>query len=301
MATVLPSPTQAVATPDGTFSFGAMCTGTDCPNGEAHVVANNVTVPNNVAGLCLRSFAGVAAPYLVDASANWSQWNGTTFVTATAPAGALPCPTSTSTSPLTVVSSAASQPSSGPVGSQTQSFTLNNSSDSAVVMLGWCYDSSCTTSGTTTVTGFKPTSGSGSCSPIPGTATAGSSAFPVAAYYCTGMTAGPVSFTETFSASNVYYPWAYYAEIANANGVEGGNVASGNSANPSATTATLSQPNGELVISLLWANGTPTANQTAMADQWQEYQVSSATTATNTYGINPSGPWTENIVAVKHQ
>jgi Collagen triple helix repeat (20 copies) len=92
MATVLPSPTQAVATPDGTFSFGAMCTGTDCPSVEAHVVANNVTVPNNVAGLCLRSFAGVTAPYLVDAYNEWYQWNGTTFASATAPSGALACP-----------------------------------------------------------------------------------------------------------------------------------------------------------------------------------------------------------------
>jgi Collagen triple helix repeat (20 copies) len=108
MATVLPSPTQAVATPDGTFSFGAMCTGTDCPNVEAHVVANNVTVPNNIAGLCLRSFAGVAAPYLVDAYNEWYQWNGTTFASATAPSGALAC-----SSPYSPDKSTLSAPSTG--------------------------------------------------------------------------------------------------------------------------------------------------------------------------------------------
>lgn len=108
MATVLPSPTQAVATPDGTFSFDAMCTGTDCPNVEAHVVANNVTVPNNVAGLCLRSFAGVAAPYLVDAYNEWYQWNGTTFASAAAPSGALACP-----SPYSPDKSTLSAPSTG--------------------------------------------------------------------------------------------------------------------------------------------------------------------------------------------
>ena len=108
MATVLPSPTQALATPDGTFSFGAMCTGTDCPSVEAHVVANSVTVPNNVAGLCLRSFAGVAAPYLVDAYNEWYQWNGTTFPSAAAPSGALACP-----SPYSPDKSMLSAPSTG--------------------------------------------------------------------------------------------------------------------------------------------------------------------------------------------
>jgi Collagen triple helix repeat (20 copies) len=108
VATVLPSPTQAVATPDGTFSFGAMCTGSDCPAVEAHVVANNVTVPNNVAGLCLRSFSGAAAPYLVDAYDEWYQWNGTTFSTASAPSGAMTCP-----SPYSPDKSTLSAPSTG--------------------------------------------------------------------------------------------------------------------------------------------------------------------------------------------
>jgi Collagen triple helix repeat (20 copies) len=118
MATVLPSPTQAIATPDGTFSFGAMCTGTDCPSVEAHVVANNITVPNNVAGLCLRSFAGVAAPYLVDAYNEWYQWNGTTFPAAAAPSGALTC-----SSPYSSDNSTLSAPSTGSLINATGTWT----------------------------------------------------------------------------------------------------------------------------------------------------------------------------------
>ena len=104
----MPASAQAVATQDGTFSFGAQCTGSDCLAVEAHVVANNVTVPNNVAGLCLRAMNGVAAPYLVDAYNEWHQWNGTTFPSAAAPAGALTCP-----SPYSPDTSTLSAPSTG--------------------------------------------------------------------------------------------------------------------------------------------------------------------------------------------
>jgi hypothetical protein len=104
----MPASAQAVATQDGTFSFGTQCTGTDCLAVEAHVVANNVTVPNNVAGMCLRAMNGAAAPYLVDAYNEWYQWNGTTFASTGTPSGALACP-----SPYSPDKSTLSAPSSG--------------------------------------------------------------------------------------------------------------------------------------------------------------------------------------------
>jgi hypothetical protein len=104
----MPASAQAVATQDGTFSFGTQCTGSDCLAVEAHVVANAVTVPNNVAGLCLRAINGAAAPYLVDAYNEWYQWNGTTFASTGAPSGALACP-----SPYSPDKSTLSAPSSG--------------------------------------------------------------------------------------------------------------------------------------------------------------------------------------------
>ena len=74
-----------LATPDGMFSFGAQCTGTDCPAAEQHVVVNSTTLPKNVAGVCMK--ASGPAPYLMDAFSEWYQWNGTTFASAAAPAG----------------------------------------------------------------------------------------------------------------------------------------------------------------------------------------------------------------------
>jgi hypothetical protein len=95
-----------LATPDGMFSFGAQCTGTDCPTAEQHVVVNGTTLPNNVAGFCMR--ASAAAPYLMDAYNEWYQWNGTTFATAAAPAGG-----TCGTSPYSADGSTLSTPGSG--------------------------------------------------------------------------------------------------------------------------------------------------------------------------------------------
>jgi hypothetical protein len=74
-------------TPDGVFSWGAACTGTDCPAAQYHVVANNVTLPNS--GICLRSISGKV--YLMDGYGEWSQWrpNVGAFVSASAPGA--PC------------------------------------------------------------------------------------------------------------------------------------------------------------------------------------------------------------------
>jgi hypothetical protein len=76
-------------TPDGVFSWGAACTGTDCPAAEYHVVINNVTQPN-ASGICFRLVAGTH-PYVMDAYGEWSQWSPSTrtFVSATAPG--FPC------------------------------------------------------------------------------------------------------------------------------------------------------------------------------------------------------------------
>jgi hypothetical protein len=78
-------------TPDGMFSWGAACTGTDCPAAEYHVVINNVTQPK-ASGICFRMVAG-SHPYLMDAYGEWSQWSPSTatFVSATAPGA--PCNT----------------------------------------------------------------------------------------------------------------------------------------------------------------------------------------------------------------
>jgi hypothetical protein len=76
-------------TPDGVFSWGAACTGTDCPAAESHVVVNNVTLPN-VSGICFRMITG-ADPYMMDGYGQWSQWSPRTgaFVSASAPG--FPC------------------------------------------------------------------------------------------------------------------------------------------------------------------------------------------------------------------
>jgi len=53
------------------------------------VIVNNVTIPNNVAGICYRAASGSPDPYLMDAYGEWSQWKpGTsTFANSSAPAG----------------------------------------------------------------------------------------------------------------------------------------------------------------------------------------------------------------------
>jgi hypothetical protein len=93
-------------TPDGVFSWGAACTGTDCPAAEYHVLINNVTRPN-ASGICFRLVTG-AHPYMMDASGEWSQWSPSTgtFVAATAPG--FPCntlPYSADGSSLTTIGS----------------------------------------------------------------------------------------------------------------------------------------------------------------------------------------------------
>jgi hypothetical protein len=72
-------------TPDGVFSWGAACTGTDCPAAESHVVVNNVTLPN-ASGICFRLITG-GNPYKMDQSGQWSQWSPSTgaFVSVSAP------------------------------------------------------------------------------------------------------------------------------------------------------------------------------------------------------------------------
>ena len=86
---IIPASGFALATPDGVFAFGAQCTGSDCPSAEQHVIVNNVTIPNNVAGICYRAASGSPDPYLMDAYGEWSQWQpGTsTFASSPAPAG----------------------------------------------------------------------------------------------------------------------------------------------------------------------------------------------------------------------
>jgi len=93
-------------TPDGLFSWGAACTGTDCPAAEYHVLINNVT-QSNASGICFRLVAG-AHPYMMDAYGDWSQWSPSTgtFVSATAPG--FPCnslPYSADGSSLTTIGS----------------------------------------------------------------------------------------------------------------------------------------------------------------------------------------------------
>jgi Collagen triple helix repeat (20 copies) len=86
---IIPASGFALATPDGVFAFGTQCTGSDCPPAEQHVIVNNVTIPNNVAGICYRVASGSPDPYLMDAYGEWSQWKpGTsTFASSPAPAG----------------------------------------------------------------------------------------------------------------------------------------------------------------------------------------------------------------------
>jgi Collagen triple helix repeat (20 copies) len=86
---IIPASGFALATPDGVFAFGAQCTGSDCPSAEQHVIVNNVTIPNNVAGICYRAASVSPDPYLMDAYGEWSQWKpGTsTFASSPAPAG----------------------------------------------------------------------------------------------------------------------------------------------------------------------------------------------------------------------
>lgn len=78
------------------FEFGAACNGTDCLSGEAHVMANGVTLPNNVAGLCFNSMTNAqqspSPPNLIDIYNEWYAWNGTTFTAIARPSGAVSCP-----------------------------------------------------------------------------------------------------------------------------------------------------------------------------------------------------------------
>jgi len=78
-----------LTTPDGAFSWGAACTGTDCPSAEYHVVINSVPHPE-LSGICFRMVAGTHT-YLMDAYGEWSQWSPSagTFVSASAPGS--PC------------------------------------------------------------------------------------------------------------------------------------------------------------------------------------------------------------------
>ena len=88
-AWIFTSVSQQLVTPDGVFSWGAACTGTDCPAAEYHAVINNVTLPD-ASGICFRMVAG-AHPYLMDAYGEWSQWSPSTrtFVSVSAPG--FPC------------------------------------------------------------------------------------------------------------------------------------------------------------------------------------------------------------------
>jgi hypothetical protein len=81
-----------LVTADGVFSWGAACTGTDCPAAQNHIVVNNVSLPNS--GICLRMVSGTPHPYMMDAYGEWSQWSPTTstFVAATSPG--VPCASS---------------------------------------------------------------------------------------------------------------------------------------------------------------------------------------------------------------
>jgi hypothetical protein len=76
-------------TPDGVFSWGAACTGSDCPAAEYHAVVNNVTQPD-ASGICFRMVVGTH-PYMMDAYGEWSQWNPSTKKFASATAPGFPC------------------------------------------------------------------------------------------------------------------------------------------------------------------------------------------------------------------
>jgi hypothetical protein len=81
-----------LVTPAGVFSFGAACTGTDCPAAQYHVVVNNVTL-SNASGICFRAELGVTNPYIMDGYGEWSQWNPTAGTFVSAPAAGVPCGT----------------------------------------------------------------------------------------------------------------------------------------------------------------------------------------------------------------
>jgi hypothetical protein len=104
------TPTSGIlATPDGNFSFGAQCTGSDCPAAQWHV-SRNGTVLAGVSGICFRGING-ADPYLMDGYGVWFQWSpsaGKFAAAATAPGplcGTLPY-TADGQSGTTVVSAA---------------------------------------------------------------------------------------------------------------------------------------------------------------------------------------------------
>jgi hypothetical protein len=73
-------------TPDGVFSWGAACTGTDCPAAQYHVVVNNVSLPS-ASGICFRAVSGTSHPYMMDGYGEWSQWSPSAgaFVSTAAP------------------------------------------------------------------------------------------------------------------------------------------------------------------------------------------------------------------------
>jgi hypothetical protein len=79
-----------LVSPDGVFSFGAACNGTDCPAAQSHVVVNNVTVAN-ASGICLRAASGTSHPYMMDGYAEWSQWNPSSGAFVSVPAPGVAC------------------------------------------------------------------------------------------------------------------------------------------------------------------------------------------------------------------
>jgi len=105
-------------TPDGVFSWGAACTGTDCPAAESHVVVNNVTLPN-ASGICFRLING-AHTYMMDGYGEWSQWSPSTgtFVSASAPG--FPC----NSLPYSADGSSLSMPGTGTLVTPDGTWTL---------------------------------------------------------------------------------------------------------------------------------------------------------------------------------
>jgi hypothetical protein len=63
---------QSLTTPDGVFSFGAHCNGTDCPAAHARVQRNGVTL--NASGICMTA-TEAGGTYLMDGYRVWRRWS----------------------------------------------------------------------------------------------------------------------------------------------------------------------------------------------------------------------------------